>query len=209
MSVSDDILDQIGHTPLVRLRHVTSDPSTILVDLEKETTRRVPDVRGPVAFSADDSRLVGWRGDPGLVLIETSTLRETTNPISMDVSIGYYTRAAPPVIVIGNGLGLGITQRMLVYDLAANHATRLPGPGVAMREFAERASEHELWLVDHEALFRLDVALPSLELVATSFAPRHINRLLRPDWLVLDDAYSNRLTFFDPKSRRVVHEVRF
>ncbi len=190
-----------------------------LVDLESGTLRQVPTVRGPVAFSADASHIIGWRGDPWLVIMDAATLVEQKAQVWLDDYVGYYASPTQPYVVIGNvatsalGAVAVLAQRLVVYDLIRGNYQRMPGPGVTLDEFVAQPAGDELWLVDHEALFRLDLSVPTLDLVPTSFAPRNINRLPKRNWLVLDDAYAKKgtnpllLLFYDPITRRVVRQV--
>jgi hypothetical protein len=78
------------------------------------------------------------------------------------------------------------------------------GPGIGLDQFAVRPQKGQIWLVDSEELFDLDVAAATFQPVATPNAPPHINYLPQHDRLVLDGAGTASLYFLDPDSQQVV-----
>jgi len=164
--------------------------------------RSLPGMKGPVTFSKDGGTVVGGR-DGQLQLFDMKKLeRKPGEPISFQPEIGFFRHPEHDLLLMGNVSGQA--QRLRVLDLTSGETTRLGPPGVALSEFVSATGPGELWLVDHEALFRVDLEKPSLELVVTEFAPRHINWLPTRRRLVLDDANSRSLSFFDPVTRAVM-----
>lgn len=94
-------------------------------------------------------------------------------------------------------------------------------PGVVLEparahldEYVERPLDHDLWLVSHGMLNRIDMSHRTLELVDLGFRPAHVNHLPTRDWLVLDRhrqgdrSVPASLVFWDPDEREVKRRVK-
>jgi hypothetical protein len=171
--------------------------------------RRVESAKGPVGFTPDGSTIVSYTeavdsSDQNLLLINAETLNKDEQAIPIDGGITYFVSHEGNYVVVASNWG---DQRLVLYDVDNDAVTEMAGPGIGLNEFVSRLGHGELWLVDQQALFRLDLNAGDLDLVSTSFAPEHINILRNHDWLVMDDARSDRLVFFDPADKSTVGAV--
>jgi DNA-binding beta-propeller fold protein YncE len=208
VGVSPD--DRHAVFPVIGKDEIGADRHELLV-LSTETgeVRKVPDAKGPVGFTPDGSTIVSYTGaesvDQSLLLINADTLEKDVQDVPIDGGITYFVSHEGNYVVVASNWG---DQRLALFDVDNGKVTEMVGPAVGLNEFVSRLGHGELWLVDQQALFRLDLNAGELETVNTSFAPEHINILRGRDWLVLDDARSDQLFFFDPGDKSTVATVK-
>jgi hypothetical protein len=208
VGVSPD--DRHAVFPVIGKDELGTDRHELLV-LSTETgeVRKVPDAKGPVGFTPDGSTIVSYTGaestDQSLLLIDADTLEKDVQDVPIDGGITYFVSHEGNYVVVASNWG---DQRLVLFDVDNGKVTEMAGPGVGLDEFVSRLGHGEMWLVDQQALFRLDLNAGELETVETSFAPEHINILRGRDWLVLDDARSDQLFFFDPSDKSTVASVK-
>lgn len=170
--------------------------------------RRVENAKGPVGFTPDGSTIVSYTegdgSDQDLLLIDAETLTKDEQAVPIDGGITYFVSHEGNYVVVASNWG---DQRLVLYDVDNDAVTEMAGPAIGLNEFVSRLGHGELWLVDQQSLFRLDLNAGEFETVSTSFAPEHINILRNHDWLVMDDARSDQLVFFDPTDRLTVGTV--
>ncbi|NUP07418.1 MAG: hypothetical protein HOW73_15315 [Polyangiaceae bacterium] len=180
----------------------TAEPRLLAVELGMGLPpRSISGIKGPVAFSQDGTKVIGFR-DGSIRAFDwkaNTTMVVDAPPFRGDIS--YYRHPERDRLLVGNASGLA--QRLMLVDLPSAKAERLGPPGVGLTNFVASGPD-ELWLVDHEALFHLDLAKPALELVATEAAPHHIQYLPNRKRVVIDDANAQTVSFLDPATRSVV-----
>jgi hypothetical protein len=178
----------------------------VVLDTTNGTTRLVANAKGPVGFTPDSATIVSYRdiddqGDQELLLINAETL--AVDPVTVPITGGvtyFLTHQSNFVVAASAGGG----QRLVLYDVDNAKLTQMMGPGVGLDQFAVRPQKGQIWLVDSEELFDLDVAAATFQPVATANAPQHINYLPQHDRLVLDGAGTASLYFLDPDTEQVV-----
>ncbi len=208
VGVSPD--DRHAVFPVVGKDDLGADRHELLVlSIETGEIRKVPDAKGPVGFTPDGSTIVSYTGaesvDQSLLLIDANTLEKDVQDVPIDGGITYFVSHEGNYVVVASNWG---DQRLVLFDVDNGKVTEMAGPGVGLNEFVSRLGHGELWLVDQQALFRIDLNAGELETVPTSFAPEHINILRSRDWLVLDDARSEQLFFFSPEDRSTVATIK-
>ena len=207
VGVSPD--DRYAVFPVVGKGEAEDEHQLLVLDTSTQEMRVVTDAKGPVGFTPDGSTIVSYRdrGDglgQNLLLIDASTLEKDEQAVPMDGGITYFVSHEGNYVVVASNWG---DQRLVLYDVDNDSLSEMAGPGIGLNEFVSRLGHGELWLVDQQALFRLDLNAGELETVSTSFAPEHINILRNHDWLVLDDAREEQIVFFDPATKSTVFSV--
>jgi hypothetical protein len=191
---------RVGDTP----RH-----ELLVLDTESGQLRTVPDARGPVGFTPDSSTLVAMADaglgpdgqiDQRLLLIDIETLEVDPQDVPIGGEIQFFVSREGNFVVVASSMG---GQELVLLDVDQGKQTQMMGPGVGLWELVSRGEEGELWLVDNQTLFRLDLVGGTLETIETGFAPEHIEILPQRDRLVMDDAVSRNLFFFDPARREI------
>lgn len=199
------------------VRKVETDPNMNLVysyellvlDMLTKEVRHVPGAQGPVGFTPDSSTIVsygdqGMNGNQELWLVDAATLNVDPEPVTLEGGITYFISKDGNFVVAAGSDG---QQRLVLFDVDKGTSTQMAGPGVGLSEFVARPTHNEMWIVDNQALFRLDLAAGVFTTVPTTFAPEHINVLPVRDKLVLDDASTNKILFFDPTTTEVSKTV--
>ncbi len=183
-----------------------SSYALVVLDTTNQTLRTVDGAKGPVGFTPDGSTIVSYSGsvDQRLLLIDTATLAVDPEDVPIDGGITYFVSREGNQVVVAGNFG---DQRLTLYDIDNQRQTQMAGPAIGLDEFVSRIGHDELWLVDQQALFRLDMRQGLFETVSTSFAPQHVNILPTRDRLVLDGAGTNKLFFMDPSTKRVTRTV--
>lgn len=180
----------------------------LVVDLESGAVGKVPEAQGPVGFTPDGETIVSYYGggEAGqeLLLIDALTLEKDSETVPIDGGLSFFVSHEGNIVVAAANDG---GERLVLYDIDQRTQTQMSGPGVGLHEFVSRLGHDELWLLDDEALWRLDFETIELEPVTTDFGPIHINILRDRDLLVLDDAEGRALHYFDPRTRSVERSV--
>lgn len=181
----------------------------LVVDPLTQEVRTVAGAQGPVGFTPDSSTIVSYgdkdmNGNQELWLVDSATLAVDSEPVTLEGGITYFISNDGNFVVVAGADG---KQRLVLFDVDKGSSTQMAGPGVGLNEFVSRPSHKEMWIVDNQALFQLDLAGGAFESVKTSFAPEHINVLPKHDKLVLDDATTNNLIFFDPTTKEISKTV--
>ncbi|MRG90378.1 TolB family protein [Polyangium spumosum] len=177
----------------------------LVLDTTTQEIRAVPGARGPVGFTPDGSTIVSYgdqdmNGNQELWLVDAATLEVDPEPVTLEGGISYFVSRDGNFVVVGSSNG---DQRLVLYDVDQDRSTQMEGPGVGLDEFVSRVGRKEMWIVDDQSLFRLDLAAGEIEAIPTTFSPEHVNILPTRDRLVLDDGDSNDIVFFDPAARSV------
>ncbi len=176
----------------------------IVLDTRSGEIRTVPGAMGPVGFTPDSSTLISYDNSPAsaagevdqrLLLIDIETLEVDPQEVPIDGAVQFFVSHQGNFVVAASNLG---DQRLTLVDVDEGGQTQMPGPEVGLWEIVSRTDAGELWLVDDQALYRLDLFEGRFDAVPTPFAPEHINLLPNRDRLVLDDALSPELHFLDP-----------
>lgn len=208
VGVSPD--DKYAVFPVVARTETGADRYDLVV-LTTETgeVRRVENAKGPVGFTPDGSTIVSYADtgegdDQDLLLIDAATLEKDAQGVPIDGGITYFVSHEGNYVVIASSWG---DQRLVLFDVDRGEVTEMAGPAIGLNEFVSRLGHRELWLVDQQSLFRLDLEQGEFDMIPTSFAPEHINILRNHDWLVMDDARSDAMVFFDPSDESAVAEV--
>lgn len=177
----------------------------VVVDMTTSEVRTVPNAKGPVGFTPDGSTIVSYKDIPtgeninqSLLLINTQSLAIDQEDVPIDGGITYFISHDGAYVVVGSNNG---DQRLVLYDVEQDKQTQMAGPGIGLNQFVSRGGHGELWLVDQEALFKLDLFKGELETVKTDFAPLHINILPKRDQLILDAKGSHTIRFWSPDAR--------
>lgn len=172
----------------------------------------VDDARGPVGFTPDGTTIVSYRyieednghTAPRLLMVDAVDLAEELVELpGIDLPQFFVTRDGNFVVVASS---LGGSQ-LVLFDASTGEQTELRGPGITLNEFVSRSPQGELWLVDLDELYRLDLFAAELSEVALDWSPAHINILRQRDLLILDDRAANRLVFYDPVALAVVRSA--
>lgn len=176
----------------------------IVMDIETGDVDTIENAKGPVGFTPDGQTIVSYTnagdGDQDLLLIDALTLEKDDQPVSIAGGLSYFvTHEGNFVVVAANDA----EQQLVLYDIDQEEQTKMDGPGIGLNEFVSRIGHGEMWLVDDQALYRLDFYEGDLETVPTDFTPEHINILPGRDMLVLDDVKGTELSFFSPITRQV------
>lgn len=185
----------------------------VVLDTQTGAIRTVPDAQGPVGFTPDSATIVSYNqgattqsGDPApqLLLIDVETLAIGPEPVPIEGGIQFFISHAGNYVVVASSIG---DQELTLVDLDQGKQTRMSGPQLGLSELVSRTEAGELWLVDDQALFRLDLNAGLLEQVPIGFAPQHINILPARDRLVLDDTFEQALYYIDPESKQLTRTV--
>ncbi len=181
----------------------------LVLDMLTKEVRNVPDAQGPVGFTPDSSTIVSYgdqdmNGNAELWMVDAATLAVEPEPVTLEGPITYFLSRDGNYVVVAAYDG---KQRLVLYDVDADKATQMAGPGVGLNEFVSRPSHKEIWIVDNQSLFQLDLVAGEFAAVPTKFAPVHINVLPKRDKLILDDAATNDLFFLDPTTKEVTKTV--
>lgn len=198
--------DHYGVFPVRKLESKdTTSYELVVVDMTTGAVRTVPDAKGPVGFTPDGSTIVSYKDilvgnqtTQSLLLINTETLAVDQEDVPINGGITYFISHDGAYVVVASSGG---DQRLVLYDVEQDKQTQMAGPGIGLDQFVSRAGKGELWLVDQQALFRLDLFKGDFETVKTDFAPEHINILPKRDQLVLDEAGSHTIRFWSPDTR--------
>lgn len=179
----------------------------VVVETATGTTNTIDNAKGPVGFTPDGLTIVSYRDvetpdgvNQELLLIDMATLTPDPVTVPLEGGITYFVSHAGNYIVVAASGG---DQRLVLHDVDQNKTTQMAGPGIGLNEFVSRTAQNELWLVDSQALFRLDMVKAEFETVPTSFTPMHINLLPKKDELVLGGNNDGKLYFFSPVSKEV------
>ena len=208
VGVSPD--DGVAVFPVLGVDPAGTETHTLLVlDIGTGEIRTVANAKGPVGFTPDGSTIVSYTEvadstDQQLLLIDADTLDVDPQDVPIDGGITYFVSREGNYVVVGSNWG---GQRLVLYDVDSDQVTEMDGPGIGLNEFVSRLGHGELWLVDEQVLYKVDLNAGTLEGVPTAFAPEHINRLPTHDWLVLDDAQTPTMVFFDPDSASTISSV--
>jgi hypothetical protein len=175
----------------------------VVVDLQSGDLQSVPKVNGPIAFTSHGNQLAVGHDGFRAAIYDTAQLAESERrlPLTDGIAFDFYPSASPPRIVVANRES---PHRRLTSFGPDGGFERFGGPGLSLRQLVHPPGTPQLWLVDHEALFVADLEALTVDHVPTDFAPRHLSHLPRRNLLVLDDADSERLFFFDPVTRVVL-----
>lgn len=183
----------------------------LVVDTATGNINTIDNAKGPVGFTPDSSTIVSYRDvntpdgtDQELLLIDMATLTPDAVSVPLQGGITYFVSHAGNYIVVASTNG---AQRLVLHDVDQNKTTQMAGPGIGLNEFVSRTAKNELWLVDSQALFKLDMLQAQFETVPTTFAPTHINLLPKKDELVLAGNNDGKLYFFSPDSQQVTAEA--
>jgi hypothetical protein len=192
--------------PVRDVRATGADAYALLVvDTTTSDVRKVKNAKGPVGFTPDSSTIVSYNdsgdqpGDQRLLLIDVASLGVDPQDVPIKGGMTYFISRDGNFVVVGSSVG---GQRLALYDVDQDKITQMDGPGVGLFEFVSRKGKGEMWMVDQEELFRLDLLQGVFEPINTDFAPQHINILPKRDRLVLDGSRSDQLFFFDPTARK-------
>jgi len=185
--------------------NLTYSYELLVVDPLTQEVRTVPGAQGPVGFTPDSSTIVSYgdkdmNGNQELWLVDAATLNVDPEPVTLEGGISYFLSNDGNFVVIAGADG---KQNLVLYDLDKDTSTQMAGPAMNLYEFVSRPAHKEMWIVNDKSLFQLDLAGAQLNTVPTTFAPEHINVLPKRDKLVLDDATTNNLIFFDPTTKQV------
>ncbi len=199
------------------VEHGERGDELLLLDVVNEDLAVVENAHGPVGFSPEGDLVVAYRyadedgdgyGDEGgqasLLLIDTVTYEVEEAPIPFEGYPEYFVTREGRVVVVASMYG---DEDLVLYDLDSGAMSELGGPSMGLEEFVSRVGHEELWLVDQQELFRLDLAAGELEEVPLFWQPEHINILPSADLLVLDEANETKLRFWDPDERSIVTTV--
>jgi hypothetical protein len=180
----------------------------IVLDTMTKEVRSVPGAKGPVGFTPDGATIVSYKDvpveegtDQSLLLIDAATLAVDPVDVPIDGGITYFISHEGNYVVVASNFG---GQELVLYDVDQDKTTQMAGPGVGLNEFVSRAGKGEMWLVDNQTLFRVDVVKGEIETIETDFRPEHVNILPKLDRLVLDGAESEELYFWSPETRETV-----
>jgi hypothetical protein len=206
--------DQLVAFPV---EHDTRGDELLLLDAINEDLAVIENAHGPVGFSPEGDLLVAYRyadhdgdghgdegGDASLLLIDTVTYEVEEAPIPFAGFPEYFVTREGRVVVVASMYG---DEDLVLYDLDSGAMSELGGPSLGLEEFVSREGHEELWLIDQQELYRLDLALAELETIPLGFQPEHINILPSRDLLVLDQANDTTLRFWDPEERSIVRTV--
>ncbi|TKC95879.1 TolB family protein [Polyangium fumosum] len=177
----------------------------LVLEPATKALREVPGARGPVGFTPDGSTIVSYgdqdmNGNQELWLVDAATLDVDPEPVTIEGGLSYFVSRDGNFVVVASSDG---DQRLVLYDVDQDKSTQMEGPSVGLTEFVSRVGHKEMWAVDDQSLFRLDLAAGEITEVKTTFTPEHVNILPTRDRLVLDDADSNDIVFFDLKEKSV------
>jgi hypothetical protein len=169
--------------------------------------RTVPNAYGPVGFTPDGTTIVSYNYTAGgaseLLLVDAKTLVATKAPIPSGAAPSYYVTSEGNNVVIASNLG---STALVVYDVSNHTLEKVGAPPLGLNDFVERTGFDQLWLVD-DGLYDLDFAKGTLSSVALSFTPLNVDILPKRDLLVLDDANSGDIRYFDPSTLSVTRTV--
>lgn len=179
----------------------------IVVETATGTMNTIDNAKGPVGFTPDGLTIVSYRDvetpngfNQELLLIDMATLTPDPVTVPLEGGITYFVSHAGNYIVVASS---SANQRLVLHDVDQNKTTQMDGPGIGLNEFVSRTAQNELWLVDSQALFRLDMVQATFESVPTSFIPAHINLLPKKDELVLGGDGDAKLYFFSPSTKEI------
>ena len=182
----------------------------LVMDTSTGAIRTVDDAYGPVGFTPDGSTIVSYRYTytdaakiPQLVLINATTLEAEGMDIPTGASPAYYVTREGNDVVIASKPRI---DRSAIYDVTNHAFEKVGGPPLALSSFVSRVGHDEIWLVDN-GLYRLNFMTPALQAVPLTWTPEDIGILPTRDLLVLDDARSGAIRYFDPKSMSVTRTV--
>jgi hypothetical protein len=181
----------------------------IVLDTTTNELKTVPGGKGPVGFTPDGATIVSYgdkdmNGNQELWLVDAKTLAVDKEPVAIEGGLSFFVSHEGNWVVAAATDG---KQRLVLYDVDSKKSTEMQGPGVGLDEFVSRIGHKEMWLVDSQALFKLDFAEGQMSTIATTFKPEHINILPKRDQLVLDDAGTNDLVFFNPATQALMKTV--
>jgi hypothetical protein len=181
----------------------------LVVDTADGGLRTVPSAKGPVGFTPDGSTIVSYgredaSGDQKLLLVDAETLEVDEQEVSVDGGLSYFVSREGNFVVVASNWG---GQQLSLYDVDNQKETKMAGKGIGLTEFVSRIGHDELWAIDSEALYRVDMAAAVVEDVSLPFSPSHINILPKRDRLVLGATDPRYLQFFDPSTRTVTRTV--
>jgi hypothetical protein len=181
----------------------------LVMDTSTGALRTVPNAYGPVGFTPDGTTIVSYRyGGPGeraqLLLIDTATLVPLTANIPGGAAPSYFVTREGNDVVVASNLGL---SSLVLYDVSNHKFEKLGGPSLGLADFVSRMGHDEVWLVDN-GLFRLDFATAKLKQIPISWTPDNVDILPKRDLLVLDDADSGDIRYFDPSTLSVTRTVK-
>ncbi len=110
---------------------------------------------------------------PELLLLDSDTLAKRAETVPVSGGLSYFVSHEGNLVVAASSDG---EQGVVLYDVDNERQTKMDG-ALGLQEFVQRAGHGELWLVDDEALFRLDLLNGQVENVPSPFRPRHGNIL--------------------------------
>lgn len=204
----------------------SGDNQLVIVDSRDRTHRVVHGAKGPAGFTGDGSTIVSYASSPHapdaadeMMLIDVASLetRRVKVPrldrFNFHV-LGATVTVAPTFEPAGSPRERGEHLPLFVFDAHARDPGIVIEPArVHLTEYVERPLDHDLWMVSHDLLSRIDLRHRTLEAFDLGFVPRHLNRLPKRDWLVLDQhtpgarTSPEHLVFWDPDEREIKRRV--
>lgn len=197
----------------------------LVVDTTSGEVRVVKDAKGPVGFTPDSSTIVSYDDlgsqngpdgetvdgeiDQRLLLIDVNTLEVDPQDVDISGGISYFISRDGNYVVVASNFG---DEKVVLYDVDNDQSTQMAGSSIGLDEFVSRKGKNELWLVDDQDLFKLDMAKGTLDEIDPGYAVDHINILAKHDWLVMSDgsvtdSEAPRVHFFDPAGLKDVKSV--
>jgi hypothetical protein len=195
----------------------------LVVDTATGDLRIVKDAKGPVGFTPDSATIVSYddKGsqngkdgttgdgdvDQRLLLIDVNTLEVDPQDVDISGGISYFISHDGNFVVVASNWG---EQKIVLYDIDNDAKSQMQGPATGLYEFVSRKGKNELWLLDENALLKLDMNKGELSEVQTGYSVEHLNILPKHDWLVMSESGEAikkdstqeqpppRVHFFDP-----------
>jgi len=181
----------------------TGQPVVLLQDSTDGSTRRVNGVDGPLRFTPDGSTLVGWNINyPGRIeLVDVVSLEVRTVDLPMEGMVEFVMGYGGNQLLVADVFG---NDELVIYDLDLDESIVLPVVA-SLEQFAQR--QDQVWMVDEERLFEVDLGEGVIEEIDLGWSPRHVVWAPVSDMLYLDDAHAPRARFMDPETLEISWEV--
>lgn len=211
------------------------DPETpethalLVVETETGNVRIVRGAKGPVGFTPDSSTIVSYDDngsqngpngetpngevDQRLLLIDVNTLEVDPQDVDISGSITYFISRDGNYVVVASNYG---GEKLVLHDIDNDKSTQMAGPAVGLDELVSRKGTNELWLLDDQELFKVDMAAGEITGVPTGYPVSHLNILPKRDWLVMSEPpekkasgtrSASRIHFFDLEAQKTVKTV--
>lgn len=199
-----------------------------LLDTQTTNVRMIEDAMGPVAFTPDSSTLVAYHIDESrstapaydpsakrypddpedistqpLLLFDVETLEERREDFRFYGLLSFFvTASGDRIVVTSNNTDY---DELHLYDMESGRSTT-SGQGLELKEFVDRSSASELWLLD-QGLWRVDYENAVQEKIELDWEPDHISILPQHDYIVLDQPREQKIHFIDPATAELAAEV--